>query len=396
MLKNKTVILGVTGGIAAYKIASLASMLVKNHAEVHVLMTENATQFITPLTFETLTGHKCIVDTFDRDFDFSVEHVELAKAADAILIAPATANTIAKLSYGIADNMLLTTVLATKAPVLVSPAMNTRMIQNPITRDNIAKCASYGMEIIPAASGRLACGDDGEGKMPEPDVLFSYLCKAILREHNLVGKKVLVTAGPTQEALDPVRFLTNHSSGKMGYAIAEEAAYRGADVVLVSGPVHLTCPSFIRRVDVVSALNMYDAVIKEAEDADIVIKAAAVGDYRAASVADEKIKKSDEMFSVSLEKNPDILKHLGEHKKPGQFLCGFSMETQSMVENSMQKLKKKHLDMIVANNVKVEGAGFAGDTNVVTFLTQEGTEELPMLSKAQVAKELLDRIVAKM
>ena len=359
-------------------------------------MTENATQFITPLTFETLTGHKCIVDTFDRDFDFSVEHVELAKAADAILIAPATANTIAKLSYGIADNMLLTTVLATKAPVLVSPAMNTRMIQNPITRDNIAKCASYGMEIIPAASGRLACGDDGEGKMPEPDVLFSYLCKAILREHNLVGKKVLVTAGPTREALDPVRFLTNHSSGKMGYAIAEEAAYRGADVVLVSGPVHLTCPSFIRRVDVVSALNMYDAVIKEAEDADIVIKAAAVGDYRAASVADEKIKKSDEMFSVSLEKNPDILKHLGEHKKPGQFLCGFSMETQSMVENSMQKLKKKHLDMIVANNVKVEGAGFAGDTNVVTFLTQEGTEELPMLSKAQVAKELLDRIVAKM
>ena len=378
MLKGKTVLLCVSGSIAAYKIAYLASALKKLQANVHVLMTKNAVNFINPITFETLTGNKCLVDTFDRNFEFSVEHVSLAKQADVVLVAPATANVIAKLAHGLADDMLTTTVLACTCKKIISPAMNTRMFENPITQDNLAICRRYGMEVIDPASGYLACGDTGAGKMPEPEVLLQYILKEIQYEKDLAGKKILVTAGPTREAIDPVRYITNHSTGKMGYAIAKTAALRGADVTLVSGPCELAPPPFVRIVPVESA--------KE------IIKAAAVADYRPKYVNSEKTKKTDGELSIELERTSDILKWLGEHKKPGQLLCGFSMETEHMLENSRAKLKKKNLDMIVANNLKVEGAGFGTDTNVVTLI-QEGKEtELPKMSKEEVAGRLLDAL----
>ena len=392
MLKGKTVLLCVSGSIAAYKIAYLASALKKLQANVHVLMTKNAVNFINPITFETLTGNKCLVDTFDRNFEFSVEHVSLAKQADVVLVAPATANVIAKLAHGLADDMLTTTVLACTCKKIISPAMNTRMFENPITQDNLAVCRRYGMEVIDPASGYLACGDTGAGKMPEPEVLLQYILKEIQYEKDLAGKKILVTAGPTREAIDPVRYITNHSTGKMGYAIAKTAALRGADVTLVSGPCELAPPPFVRVVPVESAKEMFDAVTSLGEGMDWIIKAAAVADYRPKYVNSEKTKKTDGELSIELERTSDILKWLGEHKKPGQLLCGFSMETEHMLENSRAKLKKKNLDMIVANNLKVEGAGFGTDTNVVTLI-QEGKEtELPKMSKEEVAGRLLDEL----
>ncbi|MCB6201808.1 bifunctional phosphopantothenoylcysteine decarboxylase/phosphopantothenate--cysteine ligase CoaBC [Extibacter muris] len=394
-LKGKTILLGVSGGIAAYKSASLASLLVKTGAEVHVLMTEHARNFINPVTFETLTDHKCITDTFDRNFEFNVEHVALAKKADAVILAPATANVIARLAHGLADDMLTTTVLACQCPKIIAPAMNTRMYDNPITQDNLKLLEKYGMEVVSPASGRLACGDTGSGKMPEPDTLLQYVLRSCALPQDMAGLRVLVTAGPTQEAIDPVRFITNHSSGKMGYSIARICMLRGADVTLVTGQTALEPPMFVNTIPVISALDMFRAVTSNSQDKDIIIKAAAVADYRPAQVSEEKVKKSDSELSLPLERTDDILKYLGEHKAPGQFLCGFSMETEHMVENSRKKLVNKHLDMIVANNLKEEGAGFAGNTNVVTFITPDTQTELGIMDKENVAMCLLDEILKR-
>ena len=392
MLAGKTVLLCVSGSIAAYKIAYLASALKKLKADVHVLMTRNATNFINPITFETLTGNKCLVDTFDRNFEFSVEHVSLAKAADVVLVAPASANVIAKLAHGLADDMLTTTVLACTCKKIISPAMNTRMFENPITQDNLKICEHYGMEVISPASGYLACGDTGAGKMPEPEVLLQYILKEVQYEKDLKGKKILVTAGPTREAIDPVRYITNHSTGKMGYAIAKTAALRGADVTLVSGPAEVEPPMFVNFVPVVTAKDMFEAVTSRSDEMAAVIKAAAVADYRPKFVNTEKTKKKDGDMAIELERTDDILKWLGEHKKDSQFLCGFSMETEHMLENSRAKLKKKNLDMIVANNLKVAGAGFGTDTNVVTMIRENKETELPIMSKEEVAGAILDEI----
>lgn len=393
MLKNKTVLLGVTGSIAAYKIANLASALKKLEADVHVIMTENATNFINPITFETLTGNKCPVDTFDRNFEFQVEHVSLAKKADIFMIAPASADVIGKIAHGIADDMLTTVVMACKCPVYISPAMNTNMYENPILQDNLKTLANCGYQIIDPASGYLACGDTGAGKMPEPELLLQYILKEIAFEKDYKGKKVLVTAGPTQEAIDPVRYITNHSSGKMGYAIAKMAMLRGADVTLISGQTSLPRPNFMKVVPIVSAKDMFDAVTAAYDEADIVIKAAAVADYTPATVADEKLKKKDDDLSIALSRTDDILGYLGKHKKK-QFLCGFSMETQNMVSNSRAKLEKKNLDMIAANNLKVEGAGFQGDTNVLTLITKQDEVALEKMSKEDAANVILDKILA--
>lgn len=396
MLEGKTVVLGVTGSIAAYKIASLASMLKKRKADVEVIMTENATNFINPITFESLTGNKCMVETFDRNFQFSVEHVALAKRASVFLIAPASANVIAKVAHGLADDMLTTTFLACQCPKLIAPAMNTRMFQNPILQDNLEICRKYGMEVIQPAEGYLACGDTGAGKMPEPEELFDYIVKAAAYEKDLAGKKVLVTAGATMEAIDPVRYITNHSTGKMGYAVARAAALRGAEVTLVSAHTEVAKPRFVKVVDVTSAREMFEAVKALSGEQDIVVKAAAVADYRPAEVAAEKVKKKDGEMAIRLERTDDILAWLGEHRREGQFLCGFSMETQNMLENSRAKLAKKHIDMIVANNLKVAGAGFGVDTNVVTMITAGRETELPMLTKDEVAHRLLDGILEEM
>ena len=393
MLEGKTVILGVTGSIAAYKIASLASMLKKQRADVQVIMTANATNFINPITFETLTGNKCLVDTFDRNFQYSVEHVALAKRAMAFLIAPASANVIAKVAHGLADDMLTTTFLACQCPKIIAPAMNTRMYENPILQDNLKICEGYGMEVITPADGYLACGDTGAGKMPEPEELFDYILKAAACEKDLAGRRVLVTAGATMEAVDPVRYLTNHSTGKMGCAVAKAAALRGAQVTLVAAHMEVPAPRFVKLVPVKSAAEMFEAVTSLSGDQDIIVKAAAVADYRPAEVADEKVKKKDGDLSIRLERTEDILAWLGEHRREGQFLCGFSLETQNMLENSRAKLGKKHLDMIVANNLKVAGAGFGVDTNVVTFIAGDRELELPMLTKEEVAHRLLDFIL---
>lgn len=392
LLEGKHIVLGVTGSIAAYKIASLASMLVKKRADVKVIMTRNATNFINPITFESLTGNRCLVDTFDRNFEFQVEHVSLAKQTDVFLVAPASANVIAKAAHGIADDMLTTTLLACQCPKIFAPAMNTRMYQNPIVQDNITTLSHYGMEVITPASGYLACGDTGEGKMPEPEVLFESVLRA-LTPKDLAGKKVLVTAGPTQEKMDPVRYISNHSTGKMGYAIAAAAVRRGADVTLVSGKVELAPPMGVHVVPVVSAADMAQAVKEAAPEQDIIVKAAAVADYRPRTVADEKIKKKDAELFVELERTEDILAWLGANRREGQILCGFSMETEHLLENSRDKLEKKKIDMIVANNLKQEGAGFGTDTNVVTLLTKQGAEELPLLTKEEVADRLLDRLL---
>lgn len=396
ILKGKTVILGVSGGIAAYKSASLASMLIKSGAKVHVIMTEHATNFIHPITFETLTRQKCLTDTFDRNFEFNVEHVELAKAADVIMIAPATANVIAKAAHGIADDMLTTTLLACKCPKIIVPAMNTRMYENPITQDNINTLKKYGMEVVTPATGYLACGDTGAGKMPEPEILFEHIVRAIAYPKDMEGKKVLVTAGPTQEKIDPVRYISNHSTGKMGYAIARQCMLRGAQVTLVSGKTNLKPPMFVEVVSVISAKDMYEAVIERSDRMDIIIKAAAVADYRPANVSEEKMKKTGGELSIELERTQDILQHLGTHKKEGQFLCGFSMETQNMLENSRKKLEKKNLDMIAANNLKVEGAGFGTDTNIITLITKDMEKELEIMTKAEAADEILDEIMRRM
>ena len=393
MLTGKTVVLGVTGSIAAYKIANLASMLGKLHADVHVLMTANATNFINPITFETLTGHKCLIDTFDRNFQYSVEHVSLAKQADVVLVAPATANVIGKLAHGIADDMLTTTVMACTCKKIISPAMNTNMFLNPVVQDNLEILRHYGMEVIEPDTGLLACKDVGAGKMPSEEVLLDYILQEICYEKDLEGRRVLVTAGPTVEAIDPVRFISNHSTGKMGYALARVAARRGAQVTLVSGPVDLEAPRFVEVVPVQSAAQMFDEVTGRASQNDIIIKAAAVADYTPASVAAEKIKKKDGDNAITLTRTKDILAWLGEHRRPDQFLCGFSMETENMLENSRAKLEKKHVDMIVANNLKVAGAGFGVDTNVVTLITGDHVEELPQMTKEQVAEKILDAIV---
>ena len=393
MLKGKTVVLGVTGSIAAYKIASLASMLKKQGADVEVIMTKNAVNFINPITFESLTGNKCLVDTFDRNFQFSVEHVALAKRADVFLIAPASANVIAKVAHGLADDMLTTTFLACQCPTIIAPAMNTRMYTNPILQDNLKICEKYGMEVIAPAEGYLACGDTGAGKMPEPEELFDYILKAAAFPKDLAGKKILVTAGATMEAIDPVRYITNHSTGKMGYAVAKAAALRGAEVTLVSAHTEVAPPRFVKLVQVTSARDMFEAVKAAAADQDVIVKAAAVADYRPAEVSDQKVKKKDGDLSIRLERTDDILAWLGDHRREGQFLCGFSMETEHMLENSRAKLEKKHLDMIVANNLKVEGAGFGLDTNVVTLITGDRELELPKLTKDEVAHRLLDFIL---
>ncbi|RHS77469.1 bifunctional phosphopantothenoylcysteine decarboxylase/phosphopantothenate--cysteine ligase CoaBC [Firmicutes bacterium AM43-11BH] len=393
MLKGKTVLLGVTGSIAAYKIASLASALKKLHADVHVLMTQNATNFINPITFESLTGNKCLVDTFDRNFQFQVEHVSIAKKADVVMIAPASANVIGKLAHGIADDMLTTTVMACKCKKYISPAMNTNMFENPIVQDNLKTLEHYGYEVIQPASGYLACGDTGAGKMPEPETLLAYIEKEIAREKDLQGKKILVTAGPTQEAIDPVRYITNHSSGKMGYAIAKAAMLRGAEVTLVSGRTAIEAPLFVNVVPIVTAKDMFEAVTEISNEQDIIIKAAAVADYRPAVVSSEKVKKKEGQMSIELERTDDILKYLGENKREGQFLCGFSMETQNMISNSRAKLERKNLDMVAANNVKEAGAGFQGDTNVLTLITQKEETSLPLMSKEDAANKLLDKIL---
>lgn len=393
VLKNKNILVGVSGSIAAYKAASLVSMLVKNGANVHVLMTANACNIINPIAFETLTGNKCLVDTFDRNFEFKATHVSIAQSADLFIVAPATANVIAKIANGLADDMLTTTFLAAKCPKMISPAMNTAMYENPVTQDNLGKCRHYGYEIIEPASGYLACGDTGKGKLPEPEYLFECVLDEIQFEKDLTGKRILVTAGPTVESIDPVRFITNHSSGKMGYAIARTAHRRGAKVVLVSGPVSIDCPVGVELVKVQSAREMFDAVKKNFDDADIIIKAAAVADYRPKNISDEKLKKKDVELSIELERTDDILAWLGANKKEKQFLCGFSMETQNMLENSRAKLEKKNLDMICANNLKTVGAGFGIDTNVVTLITKENETELPVLSKNEVAGRILDHIL---
>ena len=393
MLKGKTVLLGITGSIAAYKIAYLASALKKLHADVHVLMTENATNFINPITFETLTGNKCLVDTFDRNFQFQVEHVSIAKKADVVMIAPASANVIGKIANGLADDMLTTTVMACRCQKIFAPAMNTAMYENPIVQDNIKKLLSYGYEVLTPASGYLACGDTGAGKMPEPETLLEYILKEVAFEKDLAGKKVLVTAGPTQEAIDPVRCLTNHSSGKMGYAIAKMAMLRGAEVTLVSGPTAIQPPLFVNVIPVTTARDMFEAVTDLSDQQDIIIKAAAVADYRPKQVCEDKVKKKDDQISIELERTDDILKYLGLHKRTGQFLCGFSMETKDMIGNSRAKLEKKNLDMVAANNLKVEGAGFQGDTNVLTLITQDEEVSLPLMSKEDAAGKILDKIL---
>ena len=393
MLKGKTVLLGITGSIAAYKIAYLASTLHKLHADVHVLMTENATNFINPITFETLTGNKCLVDTFDRNFQFQVEHVSIAKKADVVMIAPASANVIGKLANGLADDMLTTTVMACRCQKILAPAMNTAMYENPVVQDNIRKLQTYGYEVITPASGYLACGDTGAGKMPEPETLLEYILKEAAFQKDLAGRKLLVTAGPTQEAIDPVRCLTNHSSGKMGYAIAKMAMLRGAEVTLVSGPTAIEPPLFVKVVPVTSARDMFEAVTGLSDEQDIIIKAAAVADYRPKQVSEDKVKKKDDQASIELERTDDILKYLGQHKKQGQFLCGFSMETRDMLRNSRAKLEKKNLDMVAANNLKVEGAGFQGDTNVLTLITQDEEVSLPLMSKEDAALKILDKIL---
>ena len=387
-LENKKIVIGVTGSIAAYKIAGLCSMLKKKKADVTVIMTQNATNFINPITFETLTGNKCLIDTFDRNFQYDVEHVELAKAAEVFLVAPASANVIAKAAHGIADDMLTTTLLAATCPKLFAPAMNTRMYQNPITQDNLQILKKYGMKVITPASGYLACGDTGEGKMPEVEELYDNIIDA-LTPKDLTGYNVLVTAGPTQEKIDPVRFISNHSTGKMGYAIAKQAKMRGAKVTLVSGPVALEAPKGVEVVPIVSAKDMADAVWERADTMDMIIKAAAVADYRPVTTYEDKVKKSSDDMGISLERTDDILAHLGKNKKEGQILCGFSMETKDMLENSKAKLEKKNLDVIVANNLKVAGAGFGTDTNVVTLITKDEVKELPILSKEEVADRIL-------
>lgn len=394
-LQGKCVLLGITGGIAAYKMANVASGLRKAGATVHVIMTENATKFITPLTFETLTNNRCVVDTFARDFQYDVKHISLAKAADLILIAPATANVIAKLANGLADDMLTTTVLAARCKKLVAPAMNTAMLENPITQDNLAKLKKYGFGIIEPAVGMLACKDVGSGKLPEPETLLDCIAMELAREKDMAGLHVTVTAGPTQEALDPVRYLTNHSTGRMGYAIAREAMLRGADVTLISGPSALKPVPGVKTVDVVSAKDMFETVQAALPETDILVKAAAVADYRPANVADDKIKKRDGDMAIPLERTDDILGWVAEHRHPGLFVCGFSMETRDMIENSKKKLDRKHLDMIAANNLKVAGAGFGVDTNVVTILTADGIQELPLMGKDQVAAKLLDAILER-
>ena len=396
MLRGKCVVLGVTGSIAAYKIASLASALVKLHADVNVIMTKNATNFINPITFETLTGNKCLVDTFDRNFQFNVEHVALAKRADIFLVAPASANVIGKIAGGIADDMLTTTIMACKAPKLISPAMNTNMFENPIVQDNLKKLQNFGYEVIQPASGYLACGDTGAGKMPEPETLLAYILRTIACEKDMVGKKVLVTAGPTQEPVDPVRFITNHSTGKMGYAIAENCMRRGAEVTLVSGPVQIAPPLCVRLIPVVTAADMASAVKECYQEQDIIIKTAAVADYRPAHPADEKVKKKDDKPVMELERTEDILAYLGAHRKDGQFICGFSMETENMLENSRAKLARKNVDMIVANNLKVAGAGFGTDTNVVTIITKDDCKQLELMSKSEVAASIVSEILQKM
>ena len=394
-LTGKCVVLGITGGIAAYKMANVASALRKTGAEVRVIMTKNATQFITPITFETLTGQKCMVDTFDRDFKFEVTHIETAQAADLILIAPATANVIAKMAHGIADDMLTTVVLAARCPKLVSPAMNTGMLENPITQDNLKTLEKYGFGIIPSESGVLACKDKGSGRLPKEEVLLDYIYRELARPKDMQGLRVTVTAGPTQESLDPVRYLTNHSTGRMGYAIAREAMLRGAEVTLISGPVSLAPPPFVKVVPVVTAQDMFEAVAARLNDTDILIKAAAVADYRPAHVAEDKIKKTGagDLNQLALERTQDILGWVAQHRHQGLYVCGFSMETQNMLENSAAKLEKKKLDMVVANNLKVAGAGFGVDTNVVTMITKNGAQELPLMSKNEVAGQLLSAIL---
>ncbi len=393
MLNGKTVVLGVTGSIAAYKIANLASMLVKLHADVHVIMTENATNFINPITFETLTGNKCLVDTFDRNFQYNVEHVALAKRADLFMTAPASANVIGKIANGIADDMLTTTIMACKAPKLIAPAMNTNMFENPIVQDNMEKLKQYGYEIISPSTGYLACGDTGAGKLPSEETLLSYIIKELHYEKDMTGKKVLVTAGPTTEAIDPVRFISNHSTGKMGYAIAKCAMERGAEVTLITGKTAIPVPPFVKMIPVISAKDMFEAVKDHFEDADFIIKAAAVADYTPTTVAEDKLKKNENDMNIPLVRTTDILKYLGEHKKQGQVICGFAMETKDLLENARKKLESKKADMIVANNLKVKGAGFGTDTNVVTFIEKDGIKELPLLSKDEVAKSILDEML---
>lgn len=394
MLKNKCVVLGVTGSIAAYKAASLASALKKQNCDVQVIMTANACSFINPITFETLTGNKCLIDTFDRNFQYNVEHISVAKKADLVLVAPASANVIGKLAHGIADDMLTTTILACRCKKMLSPAMNTAMYENPVVQDNLDILKKYGWEIIEPACGYLACGDTGAGKMPEPEELLSFIVRELAFEKDLSGKKILVTAGPTQEAIDPVRCITNHSTGKMGYAIARAAMLRGAEVTLVSGPTALTPPPFVNVIHVKSARDMFEAVTSMAGEQDAIIKAAAVADYTPVTVSQEKVKKKEDDMSIPLKRTEDILKYLGEHKREGQFLCGFSMETEHMLENSRAKLEKKNVDMIVANNLKTAGAGFGIDTNVVTLITRHGIQELPLMSKDEVAHAILNRIFA--
>lgn len=392
MLKGKNIVLAVTGSIAAYKIANLASMLKKLHANVTVLMTRNATNFINPITFETLTGNKCLIDTFDRNFQYSVEHVSLAKSTDVVMVAPASANVIGKLAHGIADDMLTTTVMACSCKKIVAPAMNTHMYENPVVQDNIKTLRHYGMEVITPDTGYLACGDMGPGKMPSEQVLLEYILKEAACEKDLSGKKVLVTAGPTRESIDPVRFITNHSTGKMGYAIARNCMLRGTQVTLVTGRTQIQPPPFVKVIEVESAQEMFEAVKACYAEQDIIIKSAAVADYRPAFVSDQKVKKKDGELSVELERTEDILQFLGENRREGQFLCGFSMETENMLENSRAKLEKKHVDMIAANNLKQEGAGFGTDTNIVTLITKEETIELPMMSKEEAAKHIMDTI----
>ncbi len=395
MLKDKTVLLGISGGIAAYKSAYLASRLVKEGAEVHVIMTEHAGKFIQPLTFETLTANKCVTDTFDRNFRYDVEHVALAKKADLFIVAPATANIAAKLAHGIADDMLTTTFLACRCPKIVVPAMNTAMYENPVTQDNLKRLVHYGITVVEPASGRLACGDTGAGKMPEPDELYQYVERAISREKDMQGKKVLVTAGATRESLDPVRFITNHSSGKMGFSLAKECMLRGAEVTLVKGFTTAEPPAFVDIVQVESAADMFEAVVSRAPEQDLIIKAAAVADYTPQECSDQKVKKKDGDMTIPLKRTRDILKYLGEHKRQGQFLCGFSMETENMLENSRAKLTAKNADMIVANNLKDKGAGFGTGTNLVTLITDDGIEELELMKKEEVAAAIIDRIIGR-
>lgn len=393
MLKGKTVVLGVTGSIAAYKIANLASMLVKSHCEVHVIMTKNATNFINPIAFETLTGNKCLVDTFDRNFQFQVEHVSIAQKADMMMIAPASANVIGKVAHGIADDMLTTTIMACTSKVIFSPAMNVHMYENPILQENLAILKKYGYEIVEPAVGYLACGDTGAGKMPEPEVLYQYILRELACEKDMAGLRVMVTAGPTRESIDPVRYITNHSSGKMGYAIAKRAMLRGADVTLISGPVSLEPVPFVHTISVTTAQEMFEAVRDHLDAQDILIKAAAVADYRPAQISEEKVKKAEGDMSIALERTQDILGYVAQHRQERQTICGFSMETQNMLENSRKKLKKKNLDMIVANNLKDQGAGFGTDTNLITIITEQEEKQLPLLAKEEVAQELLSYIL---